>query len=189
MPSLFRHRFRWHGDRVLVDLPGEEEEMLRHVLPQLRKLLIDDTDPALRRLRPTARPDDDEAEAAFRALVDDDLLRSRLEAIETVEAGIGGTSLDDEGVGAWMHSLNALRLVLGERLDITAIGQPATEVTPEGQSRQDDTDHGRPRDDGQAEHGRDESSTRDLDREHREEQSHRARGRGNLAGAGSMARV
>ena len=135
MPSLFRHRFRWHDDRVLVDLPGEEEEMLRHVLPQLRDLLIDDTDPALRRLRPTARPDDDEAEAAFRALVDDDLLRSRLEAIETVEAGIGGTSLDDEGVGAWMHSLNALRLVLGERLDITAIGHDALDDLPDSDDR------------------------------------------------------
>ena len=42
--------------------------------------------------------------------------------VEVVEEGIGGTTLDDEGINAWMHSLNALRLVLGERLDVDVIG-------------------------------------------------------------------
>ncbi len=109
--------------------------MLAHVLPQLRELVMAETDPALRRLRPAARPDDDEAEAAYREMIDNDLLRSRLEAIEIVEEGIGGAMLDDEGVSAWMHSLNALRLVLGERLDVDVIGNEALEDLP------DDDDH------------------------------------------------
>jgi len=89
----------------------------------------------LRRLRPTARPDDDEAETAYREMVDNDLLRSRLEAIETVEAGVGGTALDDEGISAWLHSLNALRLVLGERLDVDLVGHDALQDLPDTDDR------------------------------------------------------
>ncbi len=125
MPAFFRRRFRWKGGQVVVDLPEDEQEMLQHVLPQLRELVMGETDPALRRLSPPARPDDDEAEAFYRQMVTDELLRSRLEAIEVVEQGIGGTTLDDDGVAAWMHSLNALRLVLGERLDVDVVGHDA----------------------------------------------------------------
>jgi len=135
MGPLFRRRFRWRGDVVIVDLPDDEQEMLRHVLPQLREMVLTDTDPALRRLRPEARPDNDEAEAAYRELVDDDLLRSRLEAIEIVETGIGGAALDSEAVSAWMHSLNALRLVLGERLDVDVLGHEALEALPDDDDR------------------------------------------------------
>jgi len=106
---------------VVVDLPADEQEMLAVVLPQLRELVMAERDPALRRLQPPARPDDDEAESAYRGLVDNDLLRSRLEAIEVVESGVGGASLDDSGVDAWMQSLNALRLVLGERLGVDVV--------------------------------------------------------------------
>ncbi|MDG1876749.1 MAG: DUF2017 family protein [Acidimicrobiales bacterium] len=135
MPSIFRRRFTWVDDRVVVNLPDDEQQMLAHVLPQLRELVMAETDPALRRLRPAARPDDDEAEAAYREMIDNDLLRSRLEAIEIVEEGIGGTTLDDEGVSAWMHSLNALRLVLGERLDVDVIGNEALENLPDDDDR------------------------------------------------------
>ena len=114
-------RFRLDGDVVVVDLPEEEREMLRHVLPQLRDLLMADTDPSLRRLKPNARPDDAEAEAAYREMVGDELLRGRLEAIETVEEGVDGAELDEDGVASWMHSLNGLRLVLGERLALEGV--------------------------------------------------------------------
>ena len=135
MPPIFRRRFKWKDDRVVVDLPEDEQEMLAHVLPQLRELVMGESDPALRRLSPPARPDDDEAETFYRQMVTDDLLQSRLEAIEIVEQGIGGTELDDEGVSAWMHSLNALRLVLGERLDVDIIGNDALEDLPDDDDR------------------------------------------------------
>lgn len=135
MPAGFRPRFRWKGDQVIVDLPDDEQQILAHVLVQLRELVMGETDPVLRRLRPTARPDDDEAETAYREMVDNDLLRSRLEAIETVEAGIGGTALDDEGISAWLHSLNALRLVLGERLDVDIVGHDALQDLPDTDDR------------------------------------------------------
>lgn len=119
MPPVFRPRFRW---AVVVDLPEDEQDMLAQVLPQLRELVMGEADPALRRLSPPARPDDEEAETFYRQMVTDELLASRLEAIDVVEAGIGGAALDDEGIAAWMQSLNALRLVLGERLDVDVIG-------------------------------------------------------------------
>ena len=135
MPAFFRRRFRWKGGEVVVDLPDDEQEMLSHVLPQLRELVMGETDPALRRLSPPARPDDEEAEAFYRQMVTDELLKSRLEAIEVVEQGIGGTSLDEEGVAAWMHSLNALRLVLGERLDVDVLGHDALHDLDEDDDR------------------------------------------------------
>ena len=135
MPASFRSRFRWKGDQVIVDLPDDEQQILAHVLVQLRELVMGETDPVLRRLRPAARPDDDEAETAYREMVDNDLLRSRLEAIETVEAGVGGTALDDEGISAWLHSLNALRLVLGERLDVDLVGHDALQDLPDSDDR------------------------------------------------------
>jgi hypothetical protein len=125
VPLNFQRRFRWKGGQVIVNLSDDEQQILANVLPQLRELVMAETDPVLRRLSPVARPDDDEAETGYREMVDNDLLRSRLEAIETVEAGIGGTALDGEGVSAWMHSLNALRLVLGERLDVEILGNDA----------------------------------------------------------------
>ncbi|MDG1411213.1 MAG: DUF2017 family protein [Acidimicrobiales bacterium] len=121
--SVFRHhRFRWVDNVVRVDLPTDEQDLLRTVLPQLREMLMAADDPALHRLSPPSRPDDDEAEATYRGMVDDDLLIQRLEAIEVVEEGIDGVDLDEDGVAAWMQSLNALRLVLAARLDIDILG-------------------------------------------------------------------
>lgn len=109
-------RFTVEGDQVVVDLFEPERELLGHLLPQLREMLMAGTDGALRRLTPPGRPDDPEAERQFRELIDDDLLLARLEAIETVEQGIDGARLDSEEVEAWMKSINALRLVVGELL-------------------------------------------------------------------------
>ena len=98
MAAFFRRRFRWKNGQVVVELPDDEQDMLRHVLPQLRELVMGETDPALRRLSPPARPDDPDAEAFYRQMVTDELLVSRLEAIEVVEEGIAGTVLDDAGI-------------------------------------------------------------------------------------------
>ena len=109
-------RFRLDGEEIVVSLPRVERDVLAQLLPQLRELLMGAGDPMLRRLNPPARPDDAEAEQRYRDLVDDDLLLARLESLETVEEGLDGARLDDEGVAAWMRSLNSLRLVLAERL-------------------------------------------------------------------------
>lgn len=95
-------------------------------------------DPAVARLTPEAYRDDPEAAAEFRRLTAPDLLERRRadarlmsttllrdgqrlspESIDAAEADeLLTVSLDSEASGAWMRTLNALRLVLASRLGI-----------------------------------------------------------------------
>lgn len=127
------NRFRRDGDVVFMELPSEEQEMLGQVLSDLRELLIADTDSALlRRLKPPAHPEDAEAEISFRDLVDGELLRSRLEAVEIVESTLSSHELDESGIAAWMQSLNSLRLVLGEQIILTGVVLDSCDLSDSG---------------------------------------------------------
>jgi Domain of unknown function (DUF2017) len=111
-------RLRKGGYRL--DLPAAERDVVRRLLPQLRELLTDpDPDPRVRRLFPVAHPDDPAAQAEFELLVHDDLVASRLAAIDEVEATLDAQELTDEQLMAWMQALNAVRLVLGTILDVS----------------------------------------------------------------------
>ena len=117
MSRLIKRR---RDGRIEVRLGEAERDVLVHVLGQLRDALVGDPDdPMLQRLFPPAYADDPEKEAGFRALARDELLESRLAAIDAVEASLDAQFLDPDAAGAWMRSLNALRLVLGTRLDVT----------------------------------------------------------------------
>ena len=107
-------------DGTVELLLGEgEREVLRDVFGQLRDALLADTDdPLLARLFPPAYADDPDKEAGFRALARDELLEQRLAAIDDVEATLDLPFLSVEQADAWARSLNALRLVLGTRLDV-----------------------------------------------------------------------
>ena len=52
-------------------------------------------------------------------MVHDDLVARRHAALDTVEASVGATRLDEEEVLAWIGAVNDLRLVLGTRLDVS----------------------------------------------------------------------
>lgn len=106
---------------MIVALPREEREALGEFLGQLRGMLVDDSDPSLRRLKPPAQPDDPASELDYREMIGDDLLTARLEAIDIVESGLDGATLDEDDVAAWMQSLNCLRLVLGERFEVEGV--------------------------------------------------------------------
>lgn len=104
---------------VELRLDDEVRELLVDVLGQLRDALLADVDdPLLSRLFPPAYADDPDKEAGFRALARDELLESRLAAIDIVEQSVGATQLDAEQADAWLRALNSLRLVLGTRLDV-----------------------------------------------------------------------
>ena len=103
---------------VRVNLQEHEQEVLENLIVDLRQLLMSDSHDALRRLKPPAHPDNEEAEAAYRELIDDDMLRARLELLDIVDAGIAGATLSEDDVAAWMQGLNMIRLVLGERLEL-----------------------------------------------------------------------
>ena len=106
-------------------LSDAERRMLASLVPQLRAALDADTgaggakDPTLRRLFPAAYPDDEQRDAEYRSMVHDDLLARRLAALDTMEATVGASRLDEEALLAWMGTVNDLRLVLGTRLDVS----------------------------------------------------------------------
>jgi len=111
---------RTRGGGYRIDLPTEERELLRHLLPQLRELIsVPPDDPQVRRLYPTAFPDDPEKEAEYRRFMHDELVASRQAAIDAVEASLDAKELDDAQANAWMTSLNSVRLVLGTMLDVS----------------------------------------------------------------------
>jgi Domain of unknown function (DUF2017) len=122
---------RRHRDgRIEVRLGDAERDVLVHVLDQLRDALVGDPDdPLLRRLFPPAYADDPEKEAGFRALARDELLESRLAALDDVEAALAEPLMDADRAAGLMRSCNALRLVLGTRLDVSEDDEP--EIDPE----------------------------------------------------------
>jgi hypothetical protein len=111
--------FERSGGRITILLGEEERELIANLAGQFRSVLAEDTSPNLRRLYPTAYPDDADKDSEYASLVHEDLLRSRLNAVETVEATVQADSIDPDELTAWMALLNGLRLLLGTRLDIS----------------------------------------------------------------------
>jgi hypothetical protein len=108
------------GWRITLDV--EERNLLVRLVGELRALLTegDADNPLLQRLFPTAYPDDEEQEAEYQRLMREELVASRLGAIEAVTGALEHPELLDEGqTVAFMQSLNAIRLVLGTMLGIT----------------------------------------------------------------------
>jgi hypothetical protein len=103
----------------LLRLPEGERELLLQLLGELRTLLkLGPDDPRLRRLYPAAYSDDEEKEAEYRRLTHEELASGRLAALDTAEQTIAAEKLTPDQLTAWMHAVNALRLVLGTMLDV-----------------------------------------------------------------------
>ncbi len=121
--SLFRRSRirRTRRGAYRVELPEEERDLLRRLLPQLR-LLLSEEDPGdgrTRRLHPPAYTDDADADADYQRLMREDLVASRLAAVDAVEASIDATELDEQQLMSWLGAVNNLRLVLGTMLDVS----------------------------------------------------------------------
>ena len=94
--------------------------MVASLADQLRELLDEaPDDSSLERLRPPAYPDDPDAEAAYRLLAGEELRESRLAALGVLADAGELEVLDDDQATAWMQAINALRLVVGTRLDVS----------------------------------------------------------------------
>jgi hypothetical protein len=112
---------RVRGGRFALRITGAERDVLRSLPAQLRQLMTGQdagANPDLRRLFPTAYPDDPEKAAEYDAMVRDDLVAERLAAIDVMERTIDSNRLSEEELLAWLSSINDLRLVLGTRLDV-----------------------------------------------------------------------
>lgn len=117
-----RWRIKRDGTRLRINLAAEERELLRSLLEQLRVLLSGDLDPSderVRRLFPTAYPDDPEQDAEYQRFMREELVTSHLAAIDRFEATIDATQVDEHEAVAWAQALNSVRLVLGTLLDVS----------------------------------------------------------------------
>lgn len=128
---------RVRGGGYRLNLDTDERAVLVGMLGQLRDLLVAtpaDT-PQLRRLFPTAYASDPEADAEYQRLMREELVGSRLAALETVSATLDPTASDraqlsEADLSALLTSMNSLRLVLGTICDVGEEDDPA-DVTPE----------------------------------------------------------
>jgi hypothetical protein len=129
-------------DTLVVSLAPQEVELLEQLPTQLRQVFdAPASDPAAARLFPRAYldPTEEEAEAEFEALVQPELLRDRLDALELVTGSFGRAvvvgewreiALTPDDVAAWLGVLNDVRLVLGTRLGITEDERRITDDDP-----------------------------------------------------------
>jgi len=113
-------------------LSPDERRLLAHLASELETVVDSGPgDPLGRRLFPPAYPDDPEREAAYELLAGDELRASRRAALDLVQATASSEVLTEEEVTAWMQSVNALRLVLGTRLDVQEDDAGGGELPPD----------------------------------------------------------
>ncbi len=121
----FRPPVRPKANGFVIDIGAEEAALVIRLLGELRELLTD-RDPSsesqelLGRLFPAAYPDDVELEAEYQRLMREELVQSRLAAMDEVERVLSGNGrVDEAGLTAFMQSVNAIRLILGTMIGVT----------------------------------------------------------------------
>ena len=114
---LRRHRIKRAGrDRFKLGLPEAERDVLRNLLPQLRDAGAEPAegrDDRIRRVFPTAYPDEPELDAEYQRFMREELVASHTAAIDRVEASLDRTELTEAELLSWVQSINSVRLVLG----------------------------------------------------------------------------
>jgi len=118
VPRVTARIRRTRRGRFQLRLPPEEREVLRRLVADLRELLARE-DTSLRRLFPPGHATDQRSDEQYRALVKDDLMTQRVEALQTVERTLDAEEMGPDELSAWLGVTNDLRLVLGTQLDVT----------------------------------------------------------------------
>lgn len=101
-----------------VDLGDAERSLVRSTAEQLKDMVLDTDSPVLRRLFPPPYGDDTERNEGWAVLARPELIEHRLASLDVVIGSADATSLTEDQIGAWMRSLNDVRLVLGTVLDV-----------------------------------------------------------------------
>ena len=133
--SRFRGPVRSTRKGFEIALDDDETALIRRLADELRSLLTDGDDEHTRtllvRLFPTAYPDDDELEAEYQRLMREELVASKLAALDVVDRALAPDAdpLDDAGLLAFMQSVNSVRLILGTMLGVSD-DPDADEVRP-----------------------------------------------------------
>jgi hypothetical protein len=122
--SLFRGPIRRKGGGFVIDLGEDEAAIIRRLTGELRALLTD-PDPSeearalIARLFPVAYPEDEEMEAEYQRLMREELVESKMAALDAVDAAVTDRAvIDESGLVAVMQSINSIRLVLGAMLEV-----------------------------------------------------------------------
>ena len=112
-----------HKGGLRLRLEPVEVSVLTALLTELGATLIgeNDADPVVRRLYPSAYPDDVAAEAEYRAITETELRTERLDRAAACVAELAPEIdlTDPADATRWIQVLNDLRLVLGTRLAVT----------------------------------------------------------------------
>ncbi|HVX18956.1 MAG TPA: DUF2017 family protein [Acidimicrobiales bacterium] len=124
MAFFLRRSVKRRGDGNFdLRIGTEERELLVRLMDDFQTALDEEADdPSLRRLFPPTYGDDAVLEAGFQMMAGDDLRRSRIEAAATVAESARRDRLTEDEAVALAQALNAVRLVLGTRLDIDEEG-------------------------------------------------------------------
>jgi Domain of unknown function (DUF2017) len=99
-------------------LSPTERELLRALTGELEQLLDTPENPDLWRLFPIVS-EDAETHEEYSRLVGNELLDGRRRALATIRETAGRDRLTAEEAESWLTGLNALRLLLGTRLDVS----------------------------------------------------------------------
>lgn len=119
-----------HGTYRL-NLPDEERQLLAHLLPQVKEMVTtpaNESDDRVKRLFPVAYANDADHDAEYQHYMRDELVASRVAAIDIVLETIEARDITESQLMAWMRSVNSVRLVLGTMLDIQE--DDSTELLP-----------------------------------------------------------
>jgi len=136
-----------------VDLPDDHRKILTNLIEELRTSLTNSNDDAaLRRLFPTAYHNDPKKDAEYQRLMRDELLESRLAAIDTaIKVLTQENEITAEEIDAFSRSINSLRLVIGTALDIAESDyEKQNNSQHDGASSEDSSDGASDDDDGQS---------------------------------------
>jgi hypothetical protein len=121
--ALFRRsRFILGRDgRIRVRLDPTERAVLAGLPDQLDALLADASqdEPGLVRLFPPAYVGERELDEEYHRLMRDELVRRRIEAVDTLRQTVMADELTQDQLHAWVKVLNDARLVLGTLLDVS----------------------------------------------------------------------
>jgi hypothetical protein len=111
---------RLRSGRYRINIDPQERAALARLVDELRTVVAsaDPDDLRVRRLHPTAVPDDPEADAEYQRLMRDELVQSRLAGADTVITALGHDDMSESELYATMQAVNSLRLVLGTLLDV-----------------------------------------------------------------------
>ncbi|MDA8379983.1 MAG: DUF2017 family protein [Actinomycetota bacterium] len=116
--ALSRRPVRRVGDRYRIELSGPEQALLVGLCHQVTELVATG-DPAVRRLFPTAFPDDPERQREYAGLTRDFLEEHHRRSLATLATTTGKREVDGDEMAAWLSAINDIRLVLGTHLDVT----------------------------------------------------------------------